>query len=43
LLGDYGQIVFTQEYANITIHQGAKTYLSPHWIAPNVTTPRSPR
>jgi len=43
LLGDYGQIVATQEYANITIHQGAKTYLSPHWIAPNVTTPRSPR
>lgn len=43
LLGDYGQIVATQEYANITIRQGAKTYLSPHWIAPNVTTPRSPR
>ena len=43
LLGDYDQIVATQEYANITIRQGAKTYLSPHWIAPNVTTPRSPR
>jgi hypothetical protein len=43
LLGDYGQIVAAQEYANITIRQGAKTYLSPHWIAPNVTTPRSPR
>jgi hypothetical protein len=43
LLGDYGQIVATQEYANITIRQGAKTYLSPHWIAPNVTTPRRPR
>ncbi|HSD95655.1 MAG TPA: hypothetical protein VLB06_00795 [Sulfuricaulis sp.] len=43
LLGDYGQIVATQEHANITIRQGAKTYLSPHWIAPNVTTPRRPR
>ena len=43
LLGGYGQIVATQQYANITIHQGAKTYLSPHWIAPNVTTPRRPQ
>jgi hypothetical protein len=42
LQDDYGQIVATQEYANIAIRQGAKTYLSPHWIPPNVTIPRKP-
>ena len=34
LMGEYGQIVTTQEYPNVVIHQGAKTYLSPHWVAP---------
>ena len=33
LLGEYGQIVTTQEYPNVVIRQGAKTYLSPHWVA----------
>jgi len=34
LLGEYGQIVTTQEYPNVVIRQGAKTYLSPHWVSP---------
>ena len=40
LLGDDGQIVSTQEYANMVIRRGAKTYLSPHWIPSTVTPPR---
>ena len=40
LLGDDGQIVSTQEYANMDIRRGAKTYLSPHWIPSTVTPPR---
>ena len=43
LLGDYGQVVATQEYANIVIRRGAKTYLSPHWIPSTVTPPRRSR
>jgi uncharacterized protein len=42
-LGDYGNIVARQEFADITIRQGAKTYLSPHWVPPDVTTPGIPR
>ena len=41
LLGDDGQIVNTQEYANMVIRRGAKTWLSPHWIPPYVPTRRS--
>src|SRR3989304_5630507 len=37
LLGDAGRIVSTQEYANMVIRRGAKTYLSPHWIPSTVT------
>lgn len=40
LLDGYGQIVATQEYANIGIRQGAKTYVSPHWIPSYVSTLR---
>ena len=40
LLGDDGQIVSTQEYANMDIRRGAKTWLSPHWIPSTVTPPR---
>jgi hypothetical protein len=40
LLGDDGQIVSTQEYANMVIRRGAKTYLSPHWIPSTVTPPK---
>ena len=43
LLGDDGQIVSTQEYANMDIRRGAKTYLSPHWIPSTVTPPRRSR
>lgn len=43
LLGDDGQIVSTQEYANMVIRRGAKTYLSPHWIPPYVPTSRRSR
>ena len=43
LLGDDGQIVSTQEYANMVIHRGAKTWLSPHWIPSTVTPPRRSR
>jgi len=43
LLGDDGQIVSTQEYANMVIRRGAKTYLSPHWIPSTVTPPRRSR
>ncbi len=35
LLGNLGQIVTTQEYPNVLLRQGAKTYLSPHWIPSN--------
>jgi len=40
LLGDDGQIVSTQEYANVDIRRGAKTWLSLHWIPSTVTPPR---
>ena len=40
LLGDDGQIVSTQEYANMVIRRGAKTWLSLHWIPSTVTPPR---
>ncbi len=43
LLGDAGQIVSTQEYANMVIRRGAKTYLSPHWIPPYVPSSRRSR
>ncbi|MEK9134044.1 MAG: hypothetical protein AAB333_04205 [Pseudomonadota bacterium] len=43
LLGDDGQIVSTQEYANMVIRRGAKTWLSPHWIPSTVTPPRRSR
>ena len=43
LLGGYGQIVSTQEYANMVIRRGAKTYLSPHWIPSSVPTSRRSR
>ncbi|MDO8597128.1 MAG: hypothetical protein Q7R45_10945 [Sulfuricaulis sp.] len=43
LLGDDGQIVSTQEYANMVIRRGAKTYLSPHWIPSTVTPSRRSR
>lgn len=43
LLGDDGQIVSTQEYANMVIRRGAKTYLSPHWIPSTVMPPRRAR
>ncbi len=38
LLGDIGQIVTTLEYPNVTIRQGAKTYVSPHWIPATITS-----
>ncbi len=40
LLGNLGQIVTTQEYPNVVLRQGAKTYLSPHWIPPNDSSSR---
>jgi len=43
LLGDAGRIVSTQEYANMVIRRGAKTYLSPHWIPSSVPTARRSR
>ena len=40
LLDNNGQIVATQEYANIVIRQGAMTYVSPHWIPAYVSSSR---
>ncbi len=43
LLGEYGQVVTTQEYPDVVIRQGAKTYLSPHWIPSYVEGSRRSR
>ncbi len=42
LLGEIGQIVTTLDFPNVTIRQGAKTYISPHWIPATITSGSAP-